>query len=768
MLKKIIVSVETTFFRYRLFFLGLFAGITIFLGYQASQLQVDSDIAKLQPNNHEFYTNFQNLIKPKLEPGTENSSSLIMVVLSTDEEDIYSKDTLEAIEKIHDTILYIPGVDRGNVLSLRSPNPQWIRLTVDGIENGNLMPQKFKGTEEQISKIRRNVIDSPWKPMLVGDDEKSTSFIVPLLNYDLDGNKVDAVKLSRQLEEQVREPFITENLDIKIIGQEKIIGDIIAGTKGVVIFFGIAFLVICALVFWYCKCLKSTAVLISCSLIAVVWQLGIVKLYGGGIDAYTLLRPFLIFAISVSHGVQMINAVGLERLSGHNGCTSAARGFRTLIIPGSLALISDAMGFLVLFTIDIPIIFDLAIGAAAGVAIIIITNMFLLPALLCYVDTSSGVKKRLKKMSRGKDTVAQFGSKLATKPIGSVVIVIASLLFVFGYVKGHHVKLGDSERGAAELHQDSRYNQDQIYIDDHYPIGIDKLRVYVSTPPDHAMSREVVSKIDELEWALTNTEGVVNLSSIASHTRQRLTFFYDLNWKWYDLPIDELAVSDIARTYKDNNSEVSMTMIEIFLADHKDKTMQRVINVIQQFSQENNNDRMEILLGEGPIARDYSTNRVIGAAQEPMLLMVHLIVITLCWLTFRSWRAALCIIVPLTLTTMLTHALMVYANIGLKLATLPIVALGVGIGVDYGIYIYGRLSGFLERGMDIKTAYFYTLKVTGKAVAFAGLTLSIGVSTWMFSALKFQADMGMMLTFMFLCNMVGALTILPALARFLN
>ena len=150
-----------------------------------------------------------------------------------------------------------------------------------------------------------------------------------------------------------------------------------------------------------------------------------------------------------------------------------------------------------------------------------------------------------------------------------------------------------------------------------------------------------------------------------------------------------------------------------------------------------------------------------------MLLWVYGVVILLVFLTFRSVRATVCIIVPLALTSLLCEVLMTWLGIGVKVATLPVISVGVGIGVDYGVYIYNRLTGYLDQGMDMVSAYYQTLKTTGKAVAFTGVTLALGVATWAFSPIKFQADMGILLTFMFLWNMVGAICLLPAIAHFL-
>jgi len=157
---------------------------------------------------------------------------------------------------------------------------------------------------------------------------------------------------------------------------------------------------------------------------------------------------------------------------------------------------------------------------------------------------------------------------------------------------------------------------------------------------------------------------------------------------------------------------------------------------------------------------------VIADAQTLMLIFVYIVVSVLCFITFRSIRAIICIITPLALTSILCQALMAQMGIGVKVATLPVIALGVGIGVDYGIYIYSRLEALLIEGKNLHEAFFQTLKTTGKAVSFTGLTLAIGVGTWIWSPIKFQADMGILLTFMFLWNMFGALLLLPALSRF--
>jgi predicted RND superfamily exporter protein len=150
-----------------------------------------------------------------------------------------------------------------------------------------------------------------------------------------------------------------------------------------------------------------------------------------------------------------------------------------------------------------------------------------------------------------------------------------------------------------------------------------------------------------------------------------------------------------------------------------------------------------------------------------MLVLVYAAVVLLSYLTFRSWRAVACAIIPLAVTSVLAEALMVYLGIGLKVATLPVVALGVGIGVDYALYVLSLMLVQLREGANLRAAYFHSLLFTGRVVMLTGITLAIGVATWALSPIKFQADMGVLLAFMFVVNMVGALVLLPALAHFL-
>jgi hypothetical protein len=158
---------------------------------------------------------------------------------------------------------------------------------------------------------------------------------------------------------------------------------------------------------------------------------------------------------------------------------------------------------------------------------------------------------------------------------------------------------------------------------------------------------------------------------------------------------------------------------------------------------------------------------VVRDSNRTMLLYVYAAVIALCFVTFRSWRAVIVAVVPLAVTSILCEALMVGLGMGVKVATLPVIALVVGIGVDYALYLLSMQLAEQRAGVPLKEAYKRAVQFTGKVVALVGITLAAGVVTWVFSPIKFQADMGILLTFMFLWNMIGALVLIPALSSFL-
>ncbi|SDH42525.1 efflux RND transporter permease subunit [Pseudomonas panipatensis] len=745
--------------------------VTVFLGYQATQVRPSTSFEKMIPLKHPFIQNMLGHIND-----LSNLGNTVRISVEAVNGDIFTKEYMETLRQIHDEVFYVPGVDRSGLKSLWSPSVRWTEVTEEGFAGGEVIPQTYDGSAKALDNLRNNVLKSGQIGRLVANNFKSSIVDVPLLEVYPDPQdqskllKLDYRQFSHELEEKIRDKYQVQNPNVKIhvVGFAKKVGDLIDGLVMVVGFFGICFVITLVLLLWFTKCVRSTIAVLSTTLVAVIWQLGLLHTIGFGLDPYSMLVPFLIFAIGISHGVQKINGIALQSSDAETPLLAARRTFRQLFLPGMIAILADAVGFITLLVIDIGVIRELAIGASVGVAVIVFTNLILLPVAISYIGISKRAVERSKRDAVIDHPFWRLLSNFASSKVAPVSILIALVMFAGGMWEGHHLKIGDLDQGAPELRPESRYNLDNDFIIRNYSTSSDVLVVMVESAPEGCSSHATLSAIDELAWKLENTEGVQSAISLVTVSKQMIKGMNEGNLKWESLSRNKDVLNNsISRADGLFNANCSLAPLLVFLNDHKAETLDRAVKAVQAFAKDNDKGDLKFKLAAGNAGIEAATNEVIKQSELTILVLVYICVAVMCLITFRSLAATLCIVLPLILTSVLGNALMAMLGIGVKVATLPVIALGVGIGVDYGIYIYTRLESFLRMGLTLQEAYYETLKSTGKAVLFTGLCLAIGVATWIFSAIKFQADMGLMLTFMLLWNMFGALWLLPALARFL-
>ena len=757
---------ERLIFNFRPALLLFFALATVFLSYQMlTKSRLETDIFKMIPSNHPFIENMRENLDDVGAAGSQ-----IQIAVEHKSGDIFDKDFMNTLKQISDELFYFPGVDRRSLESVWTPNIRWNEVTEEGFEGGPVLPNAYDGSEAKLAEFRLNILRSGRVGSLVSDNFKSSIVQVNLFDKNPDtGVPLDYVKFSEDLEKEIRAKYETEDIKIHIVGYAKFVGDLTEGGKSMGYFFVAAIGIIFVLLFLYTFCFISVLTPLFCSIIAVIWQLGILATLGLGITAYSMLVPFLVFAIAISHGIQVVNTIALEKAEGSSSELSARKAFRALYIPGMTALISDGVGFITLWVIDIDAIRELAIAASVGIGIIVLTNLVLLPILMSYFGVSKSGIKHVVESNNKKHPILEKLSYLASPKVAKVSIIIALIGFAIGGYGSKNLKIGDLDAGAPELHPDSRYNLDNKYIADNYAVSSDVFLIMVKTLKEKCSTYENIEVIDRFGWVMENVEGVQSSISLTFVIRQILTGFNEGNLKWNTIPRDQRAINSTFFQIPNQlvNTDCSYAPLVLFLDDHKAETLTRVVAAAKQFIAENPMKELEFLLATGSAGVEAATNEVITDAQSIMLMLIYAVVIILIFASFNSLAAVACIVIPLALTSSLCQALMAYLGIGVKVATLPVIALGVGIGVDYGIYIYGKLETYLKQGMNLQEAYYNTLRTTGKAVLLTGIALAICVGTWVLSPIKFQADMGKLLTFMFLLNMVGAIWLLPALAHFL-
>jgi predicted RND superfamily exporter protein len=745
---------------------------TLGLGFSALHTKLSVSFSQMIPVHNQFIVNYFNHYAD-----LQSQTNAVQIAVVADNGTIIDSHYLDVLKSINDQVYLLPGVNRAYMTSLWTPNTRWTAITPDGLSSGPVIAQSYDGSPAQLAIIRQNIDKSGLIGTLVANDAKSSIISVPLLlNSNLTGEPLDYGQFAKQLD-LIRAKYQTQGVTLKIIGFAMVVGDMINGIGDILVFFVVALIIATSILFWYTRCWRSTAMVVSASLIAVIWQMGMLPLLGLEITPYSVLVPFLVFAIGMSHGAQKMNGVMQDIGRGTHRLIAARYTFRRLFLAGFSALVCDATSFAVLMTIKIVAIQQLATIATIGVAILVITNLIMLPVILSYIGVNHKAalrSLRSEQNSGGKAShhpIWRFLDLFTQRRFAGMALVLAAIIGVFGWAVGRHVQFGDLHEGAPELRQSSLYNRDNAYIVGHYAVGSDTLVVMVDTPSRGCMNYAILSDISKLEWRLRQMPEVKSTASAASFGDEAAMLLTEGSPKWFGLEPNQTFLDDMFFNVPRNLVDFACTFdpLSVSLTDHKAATLNAVVSEVQKTisAPEYRNVGAHFTLAGGNAGIAAATNIVIAQANDFMLLLVYTVVTVFCLIAFRSWRATLCAVLPLVLTSILAQALMVWFGIGIKVATLPAIALGVGIGVDYALYVLSIMLKQLRAGMSLSDAYYFTLVSTGRVVLLTGFTLAAGVVTWVFAPIKFQADMGLLLAFMFLWNMLGAMVLLPALACFL-
>jgi len=760
---------ERLLFNHRGLVLILCLLTTLFLGYQLMHLRLNANFESTIPTGHPY---IQNYLDNRSGLSEALAGNVIRIAVENTAGSIYEPKYLATLQEISDEVFLLPGVYRQYMKSLWTPTTVWTAVTEQGFDSGPVIPPNFDYSPTAIQQLRYNIERSGEIGKLVSFDQGSSIIQVPLLAHNpITSTSLDYAQFADYLD-KLRAKYENRGIDIHITGYAQIVGDIINGLYQILLFFLLAVTITVVVLYAYTRSFRSTFLVIGCSLLAVVWQLGALPLLGIDLDPYSILVPFLIFAIGISHGAQKMNGITQDIGRGVSRLIAARLTFRRLFIAGFAALLSDAVGFAVLLMIDIEAIRNLAIVAIVGVALLTVTNLMLLPILLSYigVNLKSAIRSAETKEEAKSQTFFWQLFSYFTQRRWAIFSILGAFILAFGaFDLRAKLKIGDLDPGAPELRVDSRYNLDNGFMSTHYGSGGDVFAIMVKTPDGTCASYNTLSRMDALEWQLAQLPGVTSTRSAASYERYLLTAFNEGNPKWYGLsPNQSLLNSLMSRVPSDLvNMSCNLLTLYINLADHKADTLNAIVSTVKQFKTNNDSPQANFMLAAGNAGIEAATNEVIKYSSQRIMLWVYGAVALVCLATFKSLRAVVCVIIPLILTSFLCEALMVVLGIGVKVTTLPVIALGAGIGVDYAVYIMSVMLKNLRNGESLSHSYRKALALTGKVVILTGITLGVSVATWALSPIKFQADMGILLAFMFILNMLGALILVPSLSYFL-
>lgn len=441
-------SLERLLFNHRAWVVVLCALVTAVLGWQVSRLTLNASFEKTIPTSHPY---IQNYLAHQAElTGLGNA---VRIAVANPRGSIYDAAYLDTLRQLSDEVFLLPGVARNQMKSLWTPNTRWVGVTEDGLEGGPVIPDGYDGGAQSLQRLQLNVARSGEVGQLVAADARSTVIFVPLLTKDSAGLPLNYGALGQRLE-ALRTRYEAKGVELHVTGFAKLVGDLIEGVRAVLVFFALAVAICTAMVYWYTRCIRSTGLVVAASLVAVVWQLGLLPVLGYSLDPYSILVPFLVFAIGMSHGAQKMNGIMQDVGRGMDQLVAARFTFRRLFLAGLTALLADAVGFAVLLVIDITVIRELAIAASIGVAALIFTNLILLPIMLSYTGVSAQAAER---SLRDERAIAQGASRhplwatldrFTRRGAATAALVAAVALGAGGFALSTQLKIGDLGAGA--------------------------------------------------------------------------------------------------------------------------------------------------------------------------------------------------------------------------------------------------------------------------------------------------------------------------------
>lgn len=764
--------VEDLIFDRRAALLLLCAALTAVLAFHAVRLEVNASFEHMVPRSHPY---IRNLLEHRAQlRGLGNS---LRVVVERRDGDIYDARFLATLREVTDRLSLMPGVDRAAMRGLWTPSLRWTEVTEEGWRGGPLMPDGFDGSPAAMQALKANIARAGVLGSFVADDQRSSLILVPLLDMlPQTGRPLDYGAFSRALESQVR-GLESNDITIRFSGFAKIAGDLIDGLGRIARYFALSVAIAALLVFAATRCWRSTALLIGGALLGVLWLLGAMQWLGYQLDPYTILVPFLVFAIGLSHGAQKMNGILQDVGRGMAPALAARMTFRRLFVPGLTALLANVVGFAVLGFVDIPVMRDLALTASLGIAILIVTKLMLVPVALSLIGVSPRAAQRAAERSAGGhggiDRLWLMLQRLTQRRGASLAVLAGAALLGGALMLRGGLQIGDLEAGAPELRADSRYNRDAAFLAAHYGLSSDPFVILLKTPPGGCARYESLVEADRLGAALRQLPDVRTTVSAADAARLLLAGQFEGNPKWLSLSRNPSLLGAAVDQIQNGSAELldrpcSLMPVIAYLADHKAATLSRLVEAGEAFASAHDAPpERRFLLAAGSAGIEAATNIVVARSFWPMHVALYAAVALLCWITFRNARAVLVALIPLVLTSLLCEALMVLLGIGIKVATLPVIAVGVGVGVDYALYLISIQLALQRRGASLADAYLQALRFSGTVVALIGASLAAGVFTWVGSPIKFQSDMGLLLGCMLLWNMLGALLLTPALSHFL-
>ncbi len=751
--------------RYRFGFLSLCVLISVFFAAQLKHLSFDTNLGDFYPLRHPYLAIQRQLTD------TFGGLNQVSVALEASEGTILTTTALEKVWSITNDLYMTRGINPGRVVSLSARKVKHVEANDEGFKTEWMMHDPPRG-EAEIALLRQRIVGNP----MVYGPVVSKDFKATLIQADFE-SEVTAREIFSVLN-RIKKRYEDRDHRIVISGQPMLQGWLDYYLTRMVALFGLTVLAVAVVLYNAFKSKRGVLLPLLSAFMATLWGLGMTALVGFKLTPSTVLAPFLVFALGTSHAVQFIKRY-YEYMSRHkrNSKAAAIKVTRSLFVPAYTGLLTDGIGPFTLLFVPLGMVRSLAVAIGFGILSIFFSTVVLVPNLLSFMKPPKRLEIAQEEKRTLTNTVLSTFAKLAVrKKTRNAVILVFFALTLVGLAGASRLVVGDKGAGSSLLYPWSDYNRAEAFISREFATSDPYYILVEGNTQDVLLSTDVLREMDGLQRYLEKeVPGVGRTLSLVEYVKGMNMVMFGGSRQEFRIPESDATVAEYLFLYSltgfpgDFDPVVDyryqFANIKVDLRDHKAKTITQALAKTEAWIAAHHRDKtFTFRFAGGTIGMLAAVNQIVGAQLGVNSLFTSALVFLCLVFAYGSLVSGWLLIIPLVFRTLLVFGILGFLKVGLTAEMIPMVALGIGFGDDFGIYIVQRVKDELrESGGSLSSALTRAMSTSGKAVFFTGVSLTIGSATWMLSPILMQARLGALLGFFILFNAIGTLVVLPSM-----
>ncbi|HPI93312.1 MAG TPA: MMPL family transporter [Deltaproteobacteria bacterium] len=754
--------------RNRISVLSLIFVVTAIFGYYAWHLKVATDFISFYPPRHPFiklYNEYRSML------GSANVMTVAVEVKGGG--NIYNWKTIDKIDRITQAMLEIEGCNPAQLASITHPKLKNVEVTGSGIMLKPLIHPGIQRSELGLQEIKRIIYSNEGiRGFYVSPDDKSAAIYAGFWEEGWNPGKVYS-----QIQKIIKNETDAQH-NIYITGYPALYAYIYSLAPQIMYMLIITLAVLISLLFYYFRTLQGILIPFFSAVISAIWGLGFASMMGYSLDPLILVVPLIISARLMSHSVQCMSRYYEEYLRLGDRSEAIISGYGEMLPPAALSTLCDAVGLLLISVATIPIMRNLGFFSSFWVMSILVTVTVLNPLILSFIKPPK--EEKIKRQSYGR-VYSKISRMLVIPSEGKgrwVVVGITALILIVGGVYTHNLKIGDTEAGSAILFPDHPYNDSFRFFNKHF-VGATQLIIVAEGKEKGAIRNyDTLHSMEEFQRFMETEGGAGGTLTFNNLLKRVYRMFHEGNPKWEMIPDSTRDLAQIGYIIRNNAAPGEMDIyvdyswtnasIICFYKSYNSDTIKNCIAKAREFIQKNKHDKVNYRLAGGLLGILYAVNEEVEYSYWVSLIVVFLACFMLCVIVFKSIKCGIILIVPLAVSQIITEVFMLVYGIDVNINSLPVAAIAVGIGINYGIYLLARINGEYAATGDYREANRIAMNTTGKTIVFTETTMLAGVFFMIFVNMKFQSEMGLLLSILMLLNMINALILIPVLATILK